>query len=239
MTISMLVAASKSVTRREDPSGKDSSKGFPDALVAIRSIAFASASGFSSQEREKVNERVGETCWEDTVKDFERREAVGRLRLLDSVNVSLSIDSEMKSEADRSGLLDQEYETLRLRLLMFRVAVSEPVAVIEKVTDAMFDLLFCETESDIVRVAESLCEKVALFLVCVCVTLTPLVTVRLAEAEPSCRERVNEKECGADAVAVAALFDCSLTTPSALYGISQMSLPSNTPPAKVFRPRLT
>ena len=194
--------------------------------------------GFSSQEREKVKERVGETCWEDTVKDFERRDAVGRLRLFDSVNVSLSIVSEMKYETVRGELFDHECETLRLRLLLFRVAVSEPVAVIEQVTDAMFDSLFCETETEMVRVAESSCDNVALFFVRVVVILA-LVHVRLADAGVSCRESDRVDECGADAVAVAALFDCNLTTPSALYGISQMSLPSNTPPANVLRPRLT
>ena len=65
--IAMLVAASRSVTRREDPSGKYSSKGFPDALVVMRSVAFASTVGFSSHEREKVKVRVGERCWDDTV----------------------------------------------------------------------------------------------------------------------------------------------------------------------------
>ena len=144
-----------------------------------------------------MKELVGETCWDDTLNDFVGREAVGRLRLFDSV------------------------------------------AVFEQVRDAMFDSLFPVTETEIARVAESSCENVALCFVRVVVTLTPLVPVTLADADASCLEGERVDECGADSVAVAALVDRSLTTPSALYGISQMSLPSNTPPAKVLRPRLT
>ena len=195
--------------------------------------------GFSSHERERVKELVGETCWDDTLNDFVGREAVGRLRLFDSVAVSLSIVSEIKSETVRGGLFEIECGALRLRLiLLFCVAVSEPVGVFEQVRDAMFDSLFRVTVTEIARVAESSCENVALLFVRVCETL-PLVPVRLADADASCLEGERVDECGADSVAVAALVDRSLTTPSALYGISQMSLPSNTPPAKVLRPRLT
>ena len=186
-----------------------------------------------------MKERVGETCWDDTLKDFVGREAVGRLRLFDFVAVSLSIVSEIRSETVLGGLVDHDCGALRLRLIfLFRVAVLEPVGEVEQVTDAMFESLFRETETEIARVAESSCENVALLFVRVCETL-PLVPVRLADADASCLEGERVDECGADSVAVAALVDRSLTTPSALYGISQMSLPSNTPPAKVLRPRLT
>ena len=55
MMISMLVAASKSVTRREDPAGSNN-KDFPDEpLDVVSSVTFASTTGLSSHELEKVS----------------------------------------------------------------------------------------------------------------------------------------------------------------------------------------
>ena len=152
---------------------------------------------FSSHEPEIVKERVGEKRCDDADEDLERREAVGKLRLFDSVNVSLSIVSEMKS-ADNvcGGLMDNECD----------------VGVIEQVEDSMIDSLCCETETEMDQVGD-------------CVKLT-LALVILADADSYSLESDKVEEYGADSVAVGAFLDCNLTTPSALYGIIQISLPS-------------
>ena len=111
----------------------------------VRSVAFASTVGFSSHERENVKERVEETCWDETVKDLERREAVGRL-LFDLVNVSP----------------DHELETVRLRLLLlFHVTVSEPVAMIDGTAENDGESPATEVVLDLrsVGVHEMLCEN--------------------------------------------------------------------------------